>query len=151
MLVLCLNLDWLFIFVGRKPVRGSVPATGTESGSWGAETDGGWAPFIILPLAILWNGISYHHSWQLASELGFLKTEKQAFLAVTGSNHWVVQIRRQRSREIKSLRCSKYWHRWSVWRQVPRILAWCSLVPMDSLTFFVCVQLNKTKPSLVRG
>lgn len=151
MLVLCLNLDWLFIFVGRKPVRGSVPATDTESGSWGAETDGGWAPFIILPLAILWNGISYHHSWQLASELGFLKTEKQAFLAVTGSNHWVVQIRRQRSREIKSLRCSKYWHRWSVWRQVPRILAWCSLVPMDSLTFFVCVQLNKTKPSLVRG
>lgn len=43
-----------------------------------------------------------------------METEKWAFLAVTESNRLVIEIRRQRSREIKSLKRSKYGHSWSV-------------------------------------
>lgn len=153
MLVLCLNVDLLFIFVGRRPLSGSCyrsRAWFVEGLGGGAETDGGWGPFIILPLAILWNRISYHHACWLASELRFLKTEKLAFLAVTESNHSVIQIGRQRSREIKSLNVANT-GTVGVWRRVPRILVWCSLVPVYSQTILIYVQLNKMKSSLVRG
>lgn len=158
MLVLCLNLDLLFIFVGRKPVSGSVPATRTEGGFWGAETDGGWGTFIVLPLAVFETGsvtiipVGLHQSWDfcLASELGFLKTEKQALLAVTESNCSIIQIRRQRSKEIKSLKCSKYWHSWSM-NMGSKNLSLVFFGYHVQPDFSDLVQLTKMNLSLVRG
>ena len=49
LLALCLSLEWLFVFLGRKPVSGLVPAPTTE---WLIEGGGGWGlrTIYILPL-----------------------------------------------------------------------------------------------------
>lgn len=48
MLVLRLSLEWLFVFLGRKPVSGLAPATTTE---WSIQGGRGWGlrTICILP------------------------------------------------------------------------------------------------------